>query len=97
MARLGSALPRRRSANASRGARGFAEFEGFCTGRFQSGTQFFKSAMFTNFITPAGRTRFYHPPFRAAEVCRPCVIQPSYRLPIIWTVNVYISAEDARQ
>lgn len=41
--------------------RGFAEFEGFCTGRFRPGTQSFKSAMFTNFITPAkGRTRFYH-------------------------------------
>ncbi|VWD20150.1 hypothetical protein BCO18442_03855 [Burkholderia contaminans] len=41
--------------------RGFAEFEGFCTDRFRSGTQSFKSAMFTNFITPArGRTRFYH-------------------------------------
>ncbi|NTZ83631.1 hypothetical protein FCJ61_11625 [Burkholderia metallica] len=41
--------------------RGFTEFEGFCTGRFRPGTQSFKSAMFTNFITPAkGRTRFYH-------------------------------------
>ncbi|OXI62919.1 hypothetical protein CFB47_06595 [Burkholderia sp. AU27893] len=41
--------------------RGFAEFEGFCTDRFRPGTQSFKSAMFTNFITPArGRTRFYH-------------------------------------
>jgi len=40
--------------------RGFAEFEGFCTDRFQPGTQCFKSAMFTNFITRAGRTRFYH-------------------------------------
>ncbi|CAG9266565.1 conserved hypothetical protein [Paraburkholderia caribensis] len=44
----------------SRAFRGFAEFEGFCTGRFRLGTQCFKSAMFTNFITPAGRTRFYH-------------------------------------
>lgn len=42
------------------GARGFAEFEGFCTGRFRPGTQLLKSAMFTNFITRAGRTRFYH-------------------------------------
>jgi hypothetical protein len=43
--------------------RGFAEFEGFCTDRFRSGTQSFKSAMFTNFITPArGRTGFYHCP-----------------------------------
>ena len=33
--------------------RGFAEFEGFCTDRFRPGTQSFKSAMFTNFITPA--------------------------------------------
>lgn len=33
--------------------RGFTEFEGFCTGRFRPGTQSFKSAMFTNFITPA--------------------------------------------
>ncbi|AYQ37945.1 hypothetical protein CVS37_07410 [Burkholderia lata] len=41
--------------------RGFTEFEGFCTDRFRPGTQSFKSAMFTNFITPArGRTRFYH-------------------------------------
>ncbi|NTY37747.1 hypothetical protein FCJ57_15630 [Burkholderia diffusa] len=41
--------------------RGFAEFEGFCTDRFRPGTQSFKSAMFTNFITPArGRTGFYH-------------------------------------
>jgi hypothetical protein len=38
------------------GARGFAEFEGFYSDRFRSGTQFLKSAMFTNFITPAGRT-----------------------------------------
>ena len=44
----------------ARAFRGFAEFEGFCTGRFRLGTQCFKSAMFTNFITPAGRTRFYH-------------------------------------
>jgi len=44
----------------TRAFRGFAEFEGFCTGRFRLGTQCFKSAMFTNFITPAGRTRFYH-------------------------------------
>jgi hypothetical protein len=43
-----------------KGARGFAEFEGFCTGRFRPGTQLLKSAMFTNFITRAGRTRFYH-------------------------------------
>ena len=42
------------------GARGFTEFEGFCTGRFRPGTQLLKSAMFTNFITRAGRTRFYH-------------------------------------
>ncbi|AHI74803.1 hypothetical protein BTRA_2836 [Burkholderia thailandensis USAMRU Malaysia  len=42
----------RRCLGASR-ARGFAEFEGFCTGRFRPGTQSFKSAMFTNFITPA--------------------------------------------
>ncbi|AXF20167.1 hypothetical protein CUJ89_06385 [Burkholderia pyrrocinia] len=41
--------------------RGFTEFEGFCTDRFRPGTQSFKSAMFTNFITPArGRTGFYH-------------------------------------
>lgn len=33
--------------------RGFTEFEGFCTGRFRPGTQLFKSAMSTNFITPA--------------------------------------------
>lgn len=35
--------------------RGFAEFEGFCTSRFQPGTQSLKSAMFTNFITPTAR------------------------------------------
>lgn len=35
------------------GIRGFTEFEGFCTGRFRPGTQLFKSAMSTNFITPA--------------------------------------------
>lgn len=58
---LGSALPRRRRrAFAGTGARGFTEFEGFCTGRFRPGTQLLKSAMFTNFITRAGRTRFYH-------------------------------------
>src|SRR5260363_193018 len=32
-------------------ARGFTEFEGFYADCFQSGTQIFKSAMFTNFIT----------------------------------------------
>lgn len=46
----------RRCLGASR-ARGFAEFEGFCTGRFRPGTQSFKSAMFTNFITPARAER----------------------------------------
>jgi len=52
----------------NKGARGFAEFEGFCTDRFRPGTQLLKSAMFTNFITRAGRTRFYHwsPASRAA-------------------------------
>lgn len=58
---LGSALPRRRRRTfADTGARGFTEFEGFYTGRFRPGTQLLKSAMFTNFITRAGRTRFYH-------------------------------------
>ena len=52
-------------------ARGFAEFEGFYSDRFRSGTQLFKSAMFTNFITPAGRTRFYHRSApRARFLCR---------------------------
>ncbi|RQZ17332.1 hypothetical protein DIE15_12445 [Burkholderia sp. Bp9031] len=51
----------RRCLDAHAHIRGFAEFEGFCTDRFRPGTQSFKSAMFTNFITPAkGRTRFYH-------------------------------------
>lgn len=62
---LGSALPRRNRFaryryRKRRRARGFAEFEGFCTDRFRPGTQSLKSAMFTNFITRAGRTRFYH-------------------------------------
>ena len=70
---LGSALPRLDCrACAGTGARGFTEFEGFCTNRFRLGTQLLKSAMFTNFITRAGRTRFYHrshriPPARGRQ------------------------------
>lgn len=55
----------RRCLGASR-ARGFAEFEGFCTGRFRPGTQSFKSAMFTNFITPARADRIL-PPLRPPQ------------------------------
>jgi hypothetical protein len=44
--------------------RGFAEFEGFYSSRFRPGTQIFKSAMFTNFITPA-RADAILPPARA--------------------------------
>ncbi|CAM2189770.1 hypothetical protein PSAC2689_90225 [Paraburkholderia sacchari] len=54
-------MPRRNARLRIAKSRGFSEFEGFCTGRFRLGTQSsFKSAMFTNFITPAKRTRFYH-------------------------------------
>ncbi len=71
--------------------RGFAEFEGFCTDRFRPGTQSFKSAMFTNFITPArGRTRFYHcwrmrsliprAPYRAPAIVAP--LRPAHSAPI---------------
>lgn len=71
--------------------RGFAEFEGFCTDRFRPGTQSFKSAMFTNFITPArGRTRFYHclrmrsliPPRRIATPAIVAPLAPSHSTPI---------------
>lgn len=71
--------------------RGFAEFEGFCTDRFRSGTQSFKSAMFTNFITPArGRTRFYHclrmrsliPPRRIAMPAVIAPLRPAHSMPI---------------
>ena len=67
------------------GIRGFTEFEGFCTDRFRPGTQSFKSAMFTNFITRAGRTRFYHwcgteaSATRFAIACRPFRRGPSNR------------------
>lgn len=71
--------------------RGFAEFEGFCTDRFRPGTQSFKSAMFTNFITPArGRTRFYHclrmrsliPPRRIAMPAVIAPLRPAHSMPI---------------
>lgn len=71
--------------------RGFAEFEGFCTDRFRPGTQSFKSAMFTNFITPArGRTRFYHclrmrsliPPRRIAAPLIVALRLPAHSTPI---------------
>lgn len=71
--------------------RGFAEFEGFCTDRFRPGTQSFKSAMFTNFITPArGRTRFYHclrmrSPYSPHRIATPAIAAsppPSHSTPI---------------
>lgn len=69
----------RRCLGASR-ARGFAEFEGFCTGRFRPGTQSFKSAMFTNFITPARAERIL-PPVGPSNALSPAAAARRVRAP----------------